>query len=63
MKYNLFISSLFVLFFSVLIGQDSPFGKVEIIDSKGIVIKADEAEYIKSKSKIKVKMEMKQKQT
>ena len=28
---------------------------VEIIDSKGIVIKADEAEYIKSKSKIKVK--------
>ena len=34
MKYNLFISSLFVLFFSVLIGQDSPFGQVEIIDSK-----------------------------
>ena len=28
---------------------------VEIIDSKGIVIKADEAEYNKSKSKIKVK--------
>ena len=34
MKYNLFISSLLVMFFSVLIGQDSPFGQVEVLDSK-----------------------------